>query len=287
MDTAGNPVGAPFRVATPNAGNYEFGFAPVVASNGTDFLVATESGFHGGTGSNQTYIQLARYDSSGAQIANSANAYLHDIARTQSLATNALGMDLVWAGDHYRLAWKTLQPRDGSSSDDPLLKFAKIPATGVPQPANITSVTDGSNQAAYADASGAPSLAYDARNNRTLLLYRSANSCVNATLYEGGSTTPTASFSAAGATILPARSPPIDRWRPTALSQTAGSSLGCKTATRASTSSLPTWRWPATNRGTSTRARSWMSAPHSRWAAQPRRSRPAVRWPVRRPARKR
>jgi hypothetical protein len=193
MDTAGNPVGAPFRVATPNAGNYEFGFAPVVASNGTDFLVATESGFHGGTGSNQTYIQLARYDSSGAQIANSANAYLHDIARTQSLATNALGMDLVWAGDHYRLAWKTLQPRDGSSSDDPLLKFAKIPATGVPQPANITSVTDGSNQAAYADASGAPSLAYDARNNRTLLLYRSANSCVNATLYEGGSTTPTRS----------------------------------------------------------------------------------------------
>ncbi|MFN8440673.1 MAG: LamG-like jellyroll fold domain-containing protein [Caldilineaceae bacterium] len=156
-------------------------FYAQVASDGTNFLVVYE---YTPLATLQTFLRWVRYDQNGNEL--NRGEQLIDNARTTPQTVPSIALDLAWLGDRYGLVWKPIRPRSST-----LLPFytGTLDANG----AAIGSLANYNGAGGLEpewDESGAPTLAYDPVNKRTLLLYRTyfSNSPVAAYLYQGAMT---------------------------------------------------------------------------------------------------
>ncbi len=154
-------------------------FRPAVASDGVNFVVAFESLNNTGT---ITSIAFAKYDSAGNQLSLTSNVV--ENPRVAAATEASIGLDLLWIGDRYRLAWKFIRPQ--IFSPHPSIYVANVNANGALQ-GTIDNVV---GQDAANGAAATPALAYDPVNNRTLLLFQWANTEVHRVLFAGSSLTP-------------------------------------------------------------------------------------------------
>ncbi|MFN8446941.1 MAG: LamG-like jellyroll fold domain-containing protein [Caldilineaceae bacterium] len=152
-------------------------YGPVIASDGADFLVASELAEGG-----KTYILLQHLNRLGSRL----SAKTVEIESTRTITTpnintpsSSLSMDLVWIGSRYRLAWKLNVPN--SATTYPAIYVFDIDRDG-------NALTDAKNSHgvdAQKPTGGSPVLAYDPVTDRTLMLFASANTEVNYVLWSG------------------------------------------------------------------------------------------------------
>ncbi len=154
-------------------------FRPVVASDGTDFVVAFELA---GQVAPTTRLMLVQYSATGALIASHTQQI--ESPRVAAFNQPSVAMDLVWIGDRYRLAWKFIRAR--GFRPFPQIYVGDLDRTGAPLDSLMTSVA----AEALETETGAPALAHDPVNNRTLLLYIYPNGDVRRVLFQGADLNP-------------------------------------------------------------------------------------------------
>ncbi len=174
-------------------------FAPVVASDGANFLAAWVRKKSGGA----AVIVTRAFDADGALTPE------HELA-LDSLGTAApyASLSLVYAGSAYQLAWKAL----GSGSIH--LSAITVANGAITVPASVLAASDAS-----ASAAGAPQQAYDPASGRTLLAYGTTDSSFVAKLYSAGG-------AYAGTTIARAGSNPRVAYHPLTHGWLLGSTSG-------------------------------------------------------------
>lgn len=164
-------------------------YHPTVASDGNDFLVVFEYSVEivghpmNPTGSTpMTRLFVARYNAAGDLITTTNHEL--ELPRFAPRDQASVGMDLIWIGDRYRLAWKFIRPQGFPASLS--IYAANLDSNGALQGV-IDNVV---GQDAARGSAATPALAYDPVNNRTLLTFQWANTEVHRVLFAGSSLTP-------------------------------------------------------------------------------------------------
>lgn len=183
---ANGQVQQTFTVAL--GGNNAYDFGPVIASDGTDFVVIFEANLVNLTnGLVETRLAMSRYSSASGQF-NSLPFLFATIESPRQAARNApsVEMDLVWIGDRYRLVRKLIGATSIYATDFDRNGSTLGAATGLLNTVVATS-------ASGVQSEGTPSLAYDPVGNRTLLVFATGNGVVRRVLWTGTNLTPTLS----------------------------------------------------------------------------------------------
>ncbi|MEZ4869224.1 MAG: RICIN domain-containing protein [Caldilineaceae bacterium] len=149
-------------------------FQPVVASDGADFLVVSEMV----DADHHTSLLIHKINDAG----NVLNEQKVVLLPNEIRSTNILSLDLVWIGSRYRLAWKK---NVANTDSTPSIYGFDIDKNGNVS-GNINVVINQIFAAETArDTSGAPALAYDPVDDRTLLIYQHPNTDVQYVLFQG------------------------------------------------------------------------------------------------------
>jgi hypothetical protein len=135
-------------------------FGPVVASDGTGFLVAYETQAKLPTLGNHQ-IALQHFDQDGNPVGAPT---LYDQGIAPNFDQNLIQMDVVWAGDRYRVAHRTQT-----------LPEIKI----IDQPGGALTIAND------AGIIYAPSIAYDPTTGRTLIVYSASDDTAKGYVYAG------------------------------------------------------------------------------------------------------
>ncbi|MCL4863014.1 MAG: hypothetical protein KJZ93_26625, partial [Caldilineaceae bacterium] len=155
-------------------------FYPQVASDGVDFLVASEK-----TNGLSTDLAIQRVNTAGVVVSD--QSYQIENPRVAAGSTNSVALDLAWLGDRYGVAWKFIRPTGGAAL--PGFYTGLIDRTGAAI-GGLANLFGTSGRDITWDATGAPALAYDSVNNRSLVLYKSTlNNSLVAYLFQGSNIT--------------------------------------------------------------------------------------------------
>lgn len=161
-----------------NAGLGATAFQPVVASDGTDFAVAVHTaddiivtGITGGASASSTPLWQAQF-----AVAPSPG----------TLNSTNLTKDMVWIGDRYRIAYK--EGRLNRPNHDIYVKDLTSTGGQINTSLGDLIVPGGTEfNAANANATSAPVLAYNPTRNETWMLYQSTTGEVHRIIFSGSS----------------------------------------------------------------------------------------------------
>ncbi len=131
-------------------------YQPVVASNGTDFAIAYHS------------TDSIIFETWGSQYTTPYSSYTLSLWPGQT--ATSVTKDLVWAGDHYRLAYKYDQPSIVGPGHE--IGLSDFNADGTLR-GNAIPLQYGAPYLAVESPHAGPVLAYDPVHDQTLLIYQS------------------------------------------------------------------------------------------------------------------
>ncbi|MCE7985168.1 MAG: hypothetical protein DYG89_28680 [Caldilinea sp. CFX5] len=164
--------------------DYDHYFHPVVASDGTNFLVAYEGIQQRRVGTTSVLyfmssrIVARRFDVNGNPLGNAASLPSADVTAglANPLRISYLNLDVAWIGDAYRVLWS--QPKPGQPNN--ILQVADFDAAGA--------VIAGSQRTLTGDVKAgdqtAPQLAYDPLSGRSIVAYLDSGNLADTILFQ-------------------------------------------------------------------------------------------------------
>lgn len=160
-------------------------FQPVVASDGQSYLVVSELATESPDPNNasnilrRTWLQYQSVDRFGTfpDIARSAEI---EAVRVAPPTESSMSLDLVWSNT-YRVVRKFNRPFEGPTQRETIYLADNLTGRVIGQPVDWAVVTT----EAHFNALSAPTLAYNPRNDQTLLLYGAPTTVMHRVLYQG------------------------------------------------------------------------------------------------------
>ena len=214
VDSSGQTIGAPFRVDTDVPNRFlDLNVAPVVASDGSNFMVAwsrvTQTRGSTGRALLQTSLQTRLFNGTGTALAENPSI-LFDTLEVESgtvgndaplfaQSARITELAITWAGDRYRVARRlrispTVVIQPGSLSarygGNGIALNSLMQIGIVPQALALSSFNMLSTLASYDEANGSIGVAYDPVNSRTLLAVTNDQNQLIGMLFLNDSTTP-------------------------------------------------------------------------------------------------
>jgi Ca2+-binding RTX toxin-like protein len=222
------PVTRQFSLPSPSFSDlFAQDFRPVVASDDQNFLVVWERVAQSG---NAATVRLLarRFSADGTALSNEIQLASYSLDAPPASPQSVTFIDLVWAGDRYRLAWK-------STSNGAIHLNDLVPSNNSFTVSELAGANTGQANGTINSLEG-PRLAYDPLNHRTLLAYADAAGQVQGRLFGSGAAQPF-TISPHGAQPRIAYSPVWRGW----LASWAAPNSGIEyTALRPNGSALPT-----------------------------------------------